>query len=371
MKREGRQLNFDRTLFTLLGGLLVFGLAMLASASWPEGFNKFGDGYYFIKHQVLFGVLPGLALGFLAYKTPYDLYRKWAPLMLILSIVLLILDFIPGIGESFGGSRSWIVVGGISLQPSEIVKLTFLIYLSAWMEKRTGKELKELATGFLPFAAVLGTIMLLLILQPDTGSMAVIVFMSLAVYFIAGAPLQYFFLFLAGGGGLLWFLVQLKPYRAERLITFLHPELDPQGVGYHINQALLAIGSGGFLGRGYGHSLQKFQYLPEVAGDSIFAVTAEELGFVMTLAFLGLYLALLSRGLKVAEEAPDAFAKYLATGIVAWFGIQAFVNIGAMVGILPITGVTLPFVSYGGTSMAVCLIASGILLNISGKIKGA
>ena len=368
MNKEGGALQFDRALFSLMGGLVIFGLAMLASASWPLGFDKFHDGYNFIKHQVIFGLLPGLILGFIAFKIPYEIYRRYASAMLVVSVVLLVLVFIPGIGSEFGTSKSWITIGSFSLQPSEIVKLTFLIYLAAWMEKRTGKDLREVSTGLIPFISVLGVIMGLLILQPDTGSMAIIVAMSVAVYFVAGAPLRYFFVFGGLGTGLFMILLQSK-YRADRILTFLHPELDPEGVGYHINQALLAVGSGGFFGRGYGHSLQKFQYLPEVAGDSIFAVLAEEFGFVLTLGFLAFYVAFLMRGLKVAEEAPDAFSKYLVTGIVFWFGIQAFVNIGAMVGILPITGVPLPFVSYGGTSLAVCLVAGGVLLNISGKMK--
>lgn len=372
MGREGNGFTFDRTLLSLLGGLVVFGLAMLTSASWPVGFANpdLHDGYYFIKHQLIFGFVPGLFGMLVALRIPYENYRRFAPFMLIVSVVLLILVYIPGIGAEFGSARSWIVLGRFSLQPSEIVKLTFLIYLAAWMEKRSTKDLKDLATGLLPFMTVLGVVMLLLILQPDTGTMSIIVASALAVYFVAGAPLGYFLLFGGLGTALLWILIKVAPYRAARFTTFLHPELDPQGIGYHINQALLAIGSGGLFGRGYGHSLQKFQYLPEVQGDSIFAVMAEELGFFLTLGFLALYVAFLLRGLKVAEEAPDAFAKYLVVGIVAWFGIQAFVNIGAMIGILPITGVTLPFVSYGGTSLAICMTAAGVLLNISGRMRG-
>jgi cell division protein FtsW len=233
------------------------------------------------------------------------------------------------------------------------------------MEKRGEHELKELSSGLLPFMTVLGLIMLLLILQPDTGTMGVIVAMALAVYFVAGAPMKYFLTFGFLGSFMLWLLLKLSPYRAARFMTFLHPELDPQGIGYHINQALLAVGSGGILGRGYGHSLQKFQYLPEVAGDSIFAVLAEELGFILTTAFLVLYASMLLRGIRIAEEAPDAFGRYLAAGIMAWLGVQAFVNIGAMVGILPITGVPLPLVSYGGTALAVSLTAIGVVINIS------
>lgn len=349
----------------LLGGLVLFGFVMLASASYPLGLDRFNDGYYFVVHQLIFGLLPGAVGFFVASRIPYTTYRRYAGIMLIISLVLLTLVFIPGIGLTYGGARSWISLGAFSLQPSELVKLTFLFYLAAWLEKRSERELHDFSQGVLPFLCVLGVVALLLIKQPDTGTMGIIVAMALAAYFTAGAPVKYLALFGALGAGFLALLIKLTPYRADRFTTFLHPELDPQGVGYHINQALLAIGSGGVFGRGYGHSLQKFQYLPEVAGDSIFAVMAEELGLIFTVGFLILYAAFIFRGLKIAERAPDAFSRYLVVGIMAWIGVQALVNIGAMVGLLPITGVPLPFVSYGGTALAVSLTAMGIVANVS------
>jgi cell division protein FtsW len=212
---------------------------------------------------------------------------------------------------------------------------------------------------------VLGLITVLLVLQPDTGTLGIIVLTGFAVYFVAGAPWRYLIGVGTAGVGALAILLQISEYRAERWKTFLHPELDPLGVGYHINQALLAIGSGGWFGRGYGHSLQKFQYLPEVVGDSIFAVLSEELGFILAAAFVGFYILFIFKGLRVAESAPDGFGRYLSIGIMTWFGLQAFVNIGAMVGIMPITGVPLPFISYGGTALAMSLTAAGIVLNVS------
>ena len=361
----GGLLSGDRAFLALVGAVVLLGLVMLTSASGPQGFVKFNDAYYLLKHQLIFGLLPGVFGLVIASRIPYTAYRRFAGAMLLVSLILLMLVFIPGIGADFGTSHTWISLGKFSMQPSELVKLTFLFYLAAWMEKRGFNELRDVESGLVPFMTVLGAIMLLLILQPDTGTMGVIVAMALAVYFVAGAPFRYFLAFGALGSFLFFLLIKLSPYRAARLTTFLHPELDPLGVGYHINQALLAVGSGGLFGRGYGHSLQKFQYLPEVAGDSIFAVLAEEMGFVLTTAFLVLYTAMLMRGLRIADEAPDAFGRYLVTGIVTWLGIQAFVNIGAMVGILPITGVPLPFVSYGGTALAVSMTAIGIVLNVS------
>lgn len=363
---HGRGLHADKVFFAILVALVVFGLLMLTSASWPKGFDDFlGDGYYFLKHQILFGLLPGIVGFLVAYNIPYQTYRKFALPMLGISILLLILVFIPGLGFEVKGAHSWIRIGTFSLQPSEIVKLTFLIYLAAWMEGSMAKNVKNTASGLIPFLVVLGGVMGLLILQPDTGTMGIIVLMALAVYFVAGAPLKYFGFFGIAGAALLAILFTFSTYRADRLTAFLHPELDPQGSGYQINQALLAIGSGGFFGRGYGHSVQKFQYLPEVAGDSIFAVMGEELGFMLTSAFVLLYIGFLFRGLIIAERAPDAFGRYLVVGIMAWLGIQAFVNIGAMVGLLPITGVPLPFVSYGGTALVIALTAMGIVLNVS------
>ncbi len=355
----------DRAFLGLLAGLVLLGLILLTSASWPLGYEKFADGYYFLKHQLIFGVLVGVVGFVIAYRIPYSFFRHFAPHMLIISIILLLLVFIPGVGAEFGTAHSWISLGGISFQPSEVVKLTFLIYLAAWLEKRSHLELKSFWGGLIPFLSVMGVIALLLFLQPDTGTLAIIVLTSFVVYFVAGAPLRYLLGAGLSGLGIMALILRFSEYRAARVLTFLHPELDPRGIGYHINQALLAIGSGGLFGRGYGHSLQKFQYLPEVAGDSIFPIVAEELGFVLTSAFLGFYLVFLLRGINIGERAPDLFGKYLVMGIMTWFGLQALINVGAMVGLLPITGVPLPFISYGGTALAVSLTAAGIVLNVS------
>ncbi len=363
---RARARAYDVVFLALLGGLVLLGFILLASASWPLGFEKFGNGYYFLEHQAIFGLPLGLAGFFTMMRLPYGSLRKLAIPMLGLSVFLLLLVFIPGLGAEFGSSRSWIAVGPVSFQPSEIVKLTFLIYLAAWLEKRSKVELRSFTSGLLPFGTVMGVIALLLLLQPDTGTLAIIVASAVVVYAVAGAPLYQ----LAGvgllGATVLALLLNFSEYREARFKTFLHPELDPLGVGYHINQALLAIGSGGFFGRGYGHSLQKFQSLPEVAGDSIFPIIAEELGFVLTSLFIFLYLSFLLRGLKIGENSPDQFGRYLVIGIMSWFGIQAIVNIGAMVGLLPITGVPLPFISYGGTALIVCLTAAGVVVNVSG-----
>ncbi|MBT6254180.1 putative lipid II flippase FtsW [Candidatus Uhrbacteria bacterium] len=363
--------SVDVTLLSLTMGLIAFGFVMLTSASGPIGFEKFGDTYWFVKHQALFGLLPGLVMMFILSRIPYFFWKKLATILLFISIALLILVFIPGVGADFGSAHSWVVVGGFSFQPSELVKLTFLLYLAAWFENRAEKDVKDWSSGFVPFISSLGIIMLLMILQPDVGTMTVIIALALAVYFVAGASWKHLLALGTGGVALFFLLIRLAPYRAARFTTFLHPELDPQGVGYHINQAMLAIGSGGMFGLGYGHSRQKFQYLPEVSGDSIFAVIAEELGFFLSAAVIFLYAFFARRMLALASNAPDKFSQYVVVGVMVWIVFQAFVNIGAMLGLMPITGIPLPFVSYGGTSLVVLMSAMGIVLNISKYRKNA
>ncbi len=361
--------GMDRTFFFLLLGVVAFGFFMLISASAPSGFERFGDSYYYVKHQLFVGLLPGIALFTIALFTPTTLLQRYAGAMLLFSIGLLLLVFIPGIGQDFGTfANSWVQIGSFSFQPAEIVKLSFLIYISAWLEKQKA-HLHDFQTGLLPFVAVLGVIAGLIMLQPDLGTLAIIVLMSFVVYFVAGGHVVHLSGLGIAGILVLIIMIQASPYRLERFTTFLHPEVDPQGVGYQVNQALLGIGSGGIIGRGYGHSLQKFQYLPEVIGDSIFAVIAEEFGFIFTTAFIFLYACLILRGIKIAQAHPEGFSRYFIIGVMAWIGIQALVNIGAMLSILPLTGVTLPFVSYGGTSLIVSLTAMGIVLQMSREVE--
>lgn len=358
--------TIDLSLASIVIALLLFGLIMLWSASAPLGYVNFNDSFYFLKHQVIFGLIPGLAAMLAFNHIHYLFWYRHAWNFLLVSIGLLVLVFIPGFAAGIGTAHSWISIGGLfTLQPSEIVKLTFLFYLAAWLAGRTERGGRDKHAGLLPFLFVLGMILVLMILQPDTGTMSIIAAMALIVYFVAGAPISHVIGLIAAGLGGLALLVSVTPYRAARLTTFLHPELDPQGIGYHINQALLAMGSGGFFGLGYGHSRQKFQYLPEVAGDSIFAVIGEELGFVFTVLTMCAFLFLLWRLLDIARHAPDAYAKYVVVGVATWILMQAFMNIGSMVALMPITGVPLPFMSYGGTSLAVTMAAIGVVLNIS------
>lgn len=358
--------RIDPTLLLLLGTILVFGLITLASASSVDSYNTFdGDSYYLLKKQLIQGVFLGGLAFYVMSKIDYHYWRANAFPLVVATLVLLFAVFLPGIGVEQLGARRWIGVAGFTFQPSEVVKLTFAIYLAAWLEKR-GREVEDVHYGFMPFMIMLGVLVLLIaIAQKDLGTTIVIATISIVVYFVGGAPWRHLAAIMAGGLASVYALIKLEPYRFARLTTFLHPELDPQGTGYHINQALLAVGSGGFFGLGLGRSRQKFAYLPEVASDSIFAIIAEELGFVVAAAVVLLFLAFTIKAFRIAMGAPDQFGKLLAVGIATWIGFQAFVNIGAMLSILPLTGITLPFISYGSTSMIAALAATGVLANIS------
>lgn len=360
-----RQKKPDMILLAAAGFWVLFGLIMLSSASSVLGYERYGDYYYFLKRQLLHGFLPGLVLFFLFLYVDYRHLKRYAKYLLYFSIALLILVFIPGVGAVYNGSRSWLNIAGLSFQPSEVVKITFLVYLAAWFEARRGGEVKNVYTGLLPFLLTLGVIVGLIMMQPDMGTMMIIAASAFVVYFAAGAPISHILGVGGAAAALFILLIKIAPYRAARLTIFLHPELDPQGLGYQINQALLAIGSGGILGLGLGQSRQKFMYLPEPAGDSVFAIMAEEMGFVFLLFFFAALVVFFFRGINAAKRAPDLFGRLLATGIISWLLFQTLVNIGAMVGVMPLTGVPLPFVSYGGTALMSSLAALGILGNIS------
>ncbi|MFC1687846.1 putative lipid II flippase FtsW [Patescibacteria group bacterium] len=360
----------DFTLIATIGIIVIFGIVMLMSASSVVSYERFGSSNYLVNHQILYGLLFGIVGLFAAFKIDYHRYRKLAFPLLAFTFLLLVAVFIPNIGYEFGGAKRWISLGTTTFQPTELLKLTFLIYLATWLEKR-GEAIKDAAYGLIPFLIILGVIATLVMMQPDLGTMTIIALISIVVYYVAGAPLKHFFWMMGGGAILLFLLIQTSGYRASRFTVFLNPSLDPQGIGYHINQALLAIGSGGLFGLGLGHSRQKYNFLPEVTGDSIFAVIAEELGFIIAVGLIILFIVLLVRGFSIASRAPDMYGKLLATGITSWFVIQALINVGAMVGLLPLTGIPLPFVSYGSSALAISLIAVGVLINISKQTKNA
>ncbi len=358
----------DKIIAVAVFALLLFGLIMISSAGVVISKTRFGNEYHFFNHQLLFGVIPGLVALFIVQKIHYSFWRKVAVPMFIVSLILLVLVFIPGVGNHLLGASRWINLGPISFQPTEMMKLSIIIYLAYWIEAR-GNKVKSFSEGLVPFLMVIGLVSILIIKQPDIGTLGAIILISMTMFFVSGVPLRYIFGIGVGGMTLGYLLIKIEPYRMNRLMTFLNPTIDPQGVGYQINQALLAIGSGGVLGLGLGHSRQKFNYLPEPVGDSIFAIVAEELGMIGASILIMVFLFLALRGFKIAQKAPDKFAKLVAVGITSWIIFQALINIMAIVGLIPLTGIPLPFISYGSTSLIFILVGVGVLLNISKYTK--
>lgn len=343
--------------------LCFFGIVMVSSASVVSSQEHFGQNYYYVSHQLISLVL-GLILMVIAYFIDFRFWKKISLPLFLATLVLLLAVFVPGIGKEFGGAHRWIGFGNILFQPTEIVKLTFIIYLSSWLENR-GQKIRNFSLGFVPFAVLMLVLGFLIMSQPDLGTMSVILLTAVAMFFMAGARKYH----LAIGGVavvvLLGILIKIAPYRLQRFLVFLNPNEQTLGAAYHINQALLAVGSGGLWGLGFGQSKQKYLYLPQAYSDSIFAIIAEELGFIRSFLVILAYVIFGFRGYKIARHAPDGFARLLAGGITTWIIIQAFINIGAMLGVLPLTGVPLPFISYGGSALIINLMAVGILLNIS------
>lgn len=354
----------DWPLFIAFIALLVIGFAALTSASQVLGFEKFGDAYHFVKQQALHAIA-GVALFFVFFFFPATYWKRFAFLMYLVAVGLLVLVLIPGIGSSYGkGVLSWIQIGGFGFQPAELAKFAYILLLAYWFERKSS-FVESFAAGTLPFLVYSGVLFGLLALQPDVGTLAVMIAIGAVMYFVSGAPKKY--LAILGVVGLVAFgaLVAAAPYRLNRVMVFLDPSLDPQGAGYHVRQAVAAVGSGGFLGMGFGKSQSKFNFLPEAPGDSVFAVYAEELGFLFSMILFALFAALLIRGMRGAERTRGLFERYAAVGVVTWISFQALINIGAMIGLVPLTGVPLPFVSYGGTALVAEMAGMGLLLNIS------
>lgn len=369
MKNLKQSSRRDVMLIVLVWLAVATGLMILASASSVVSFQKFGWSYYYLQRQILAGVIPGLLLFIVCSLVDYKKIlhcSKWA---FFLNILALIGVLIPGLGVSAGGASRWLNLYFISFQPSELIKLTFLLYLACWLTSKTQEEIRSWSKGLLPFVIHITVVVGLLLLQPDMGTAMVVLVVAVALYFAAGAKWSSLAALVLAGTTALYFLIKIAPYRLNRLTAFLNPEFDPQGIGYHINQALLAVGSGGWLGLGLGHSRQKYQYLPEVTGDSIFAIAAEELGFIMISLVILLLVAIVWRCFKQVKVAADLSAGLVCYGVGVWIGIQIFVNIGAMLGLLPLTGVPLPFVSHGGTALTSLLASLGIVVNISSSSR--
>lgn len=349
--------RIDVLLLSTVIFLTFFGLLMIYNASSYVAFRDFGDKYYYLKAQSVW-----IALGFLGLTlfSFFD-YRKFYNLalpLLIVAIILLILVFIPDIGVSALGARRWIDAGAFVLQPAEFVKLSLAIYLAAWFSRKEKGR-------FFSFLLLLGVVVLLVMLQPDMGTAVIILSLALIIYFLEGANILHLLLLMPVVGILSFLFIKLEPYRVARLSTFLNPSQFLETSSYHTRQILIALGTGGITGVGLGNSLQKYAYLPEGTTDSIFAIIAEEIGFVGAIILIGLFALVVWRGFFIAIKAQDKFGKLLAGGIVSFLSVQIFINLAAQTALIPLTGVPLPFISYGGSSVIVDLCSIGILLNIA------
>lgn len=353
----------DFVLFITVMCLLVIGMVMVLSASEYKTLIYYNDSFYYFKRQLLWSVL-GLIGMFYMINFDYKRLRQYITPILAIAFILLVLVLIPGVGVEVNDATRWIGIGPIQFAPAELVKLCIIIF-TAYGLSRSRERIKSFTAGVLPYMVVMGLAALLILLQPDLGTALSLAGIVIVMVFAAGARPSHLITVVAAGLAAVVPLIALEPYRLKRLMAFLDPWADPQETGFHIIQGLYAIGSGGLFGLGLGQSKQKFLYLPENHTDFIFAIIGEELGFIGATLVIMLFLLFIWRGLKIAIASPDPFASLLATGITAWVGVQAFINIGVVTGSLPITGITLPFISFGGTSLLFTLVAVGILLNIS------
>jgi cell division protein FtsW len=356
--------SVDTLMLTLIilmvaGGFLIFSSASLGLMA--RNGATFGSVAF---SQFVFGVLGGGTALFIMSNVYYRNWRKYAFYFFILSLLATAAVFLPKIGMTHAGATRWLDLGFITVQPSEFLKLGFVIYLATWLSGVHDK-IEQWRYGLVPFITILGLVGAVMLAQPDTDTFMIMAVSGMAMYLAAGARWREIALILLSGLLLLTIIAFTRPYIMDRLTTFLHPEADPLGSGYQLQQSLIAVGSGGITGRGFGQSIQKFEYLPEPIGDSVFAVYAEEFGFIGTTVLIFIFVFLTLRGYKTATEASDIFGTLLVIGLMTLIVAQAFLNIGAMIGVAPLSGLPLPFVSHGGTALMATLAALGIVLNVS------
>ena len=354
--------KFDKQFLYLILGLVVVGLVFVADISAPQALNFFNDRFYFLKQQFAWAAI-GLVAMMIVSKIHYSFWAKISIPFFIVSILLLLVVLIPAVSLEALGARRWIVIGPINFQPSEIIKLSLALCLAkiASTKNLLSESNREPLVYFIPLVLACGLIML----QPDLGTTLVVGIIGITQIFASGVSLLYFLISLVVGLISVAILIFVSPYRRDRLMTFFEITKDPLGKGYHIRQILLALGSGGLFGLGIGQSRQKYLFLPEASTDSIFAAISEEIGFIGSFVLILIFAIFIFKAFKIASHAPDQFSKILAVGITAWIGGQILLNIAAMTALTPLTGIPLPFFSYGGTSLSMILVSCGILLNIS------
>lgn len=357
--------HFDRLLFLIVIIIGVFGIVMIYSASaiWAE--YKFQDPFKFVKSQSLFFLI-GIIMCLVVSRIPPDFWKKYANKIILACFILLALVLIPGIGTVRNGSRSWFGIGGLGIQPSEFAKIGLIIFVSKYLSQNQ-KELRDIKKGVLPILLVIGVFFLLIMLEPDFGTAMVIVLTLVSLIFISGVKVSFFIkIGLVGLMGIVALII-VAPYRMARIISFLNPWSDPLGSGFQIIQSLYAIGPGGLLGQGFLNSHQKHFYLPEPQTDFIFSIISEEFGFLGVLIVISFFFFLFYRSVKISLKSNGLFQKFLAFGLSIGILIQATLNLCVVIGLIPVTGVTLPFFSYGGSSLLVTMISIGIILSISRK----
>jgi cell division protein FtsW len=357
--------QYDLSLLIITISLMGIGVVIVYSASAILAAERFGDGYYFLKKQALFGAF-ALCMMMVMMNLPYHLLRRLAYPILGLGLVLLVLLLIPGIGYRVGGSTRWIRFAQVSFQPSEFAKLALIIFLAYFLEKK-GDRIRTFSLGFLPVLIIAGTMIYLVILQPDFGVALFLATMVFMLLFIGGARISYLVSSVVLALPVIYLLITKVDYRYNRIATFLNPWEDPSRTSFQMVQSLLAFGSGGLFGTGLGGGSQKLFFLPAPHTDFIFSVIGEELGMVGVTIILGLFILFTIRGIRIALMAEDPFGTFLAAGITAMISMQAIINMGVVLGLLPTKGLTLPFISYGGTSLLINGLGVGILLNISSK----
>jgi cell division protein FtsW len=359
--------QYDYTILVPAVALLVIGLVVVYSASAHLALYRVGDSYFYLKRQVVFA-LAGLGLMILARNIKVSFYEKIVYPLLIVSLLLLIVVLIPGLGHEAGNASRWLRIAGFSFQPSELAKFSLVLYLAHSMAEK-GAAMSSFGSGFLPHMTVAGVFLLLIIVQPDLGTAVILGGWVLMLLFIGGVRLRYIFMvFLTSAPAVVWLILNAG-YRMKRILAFINPWEDPKGIGFQIIHSFLAFGSGGVAGAGIGNGKQKLFYLPEPHTDFILSVAAEEFGFLRLLCVMALFAFLVYRGIKVSLSAKDLYSSYLALGISSMLGIQVLVNMAVVMGLLPTKGLTLPLMSYGGSSLIMTLIGIGVLLSISSQTK--
>ncbi len=353
--------KFFSHLLTLPIILSLVGLLFIFEASAVRSASEFGDSFHYLRLQIIWLTAGLVIMTFFAVFDYHKLYY-FAFIMMMTTIMFLIVVLIPGVGSKAGGARRWIDFGFFNIQPTELAKFSVIIYLSSWFIHKERKR-------FFSFLILIGFLILLIILQPDMGTAIIVFLLSIIIYYLSGGSLLHLFLLVPVSFGAFFLLIKVSPYRLNRLLAFFNPALDPLGITYHINQILISLSNGGILGQGFGASRQKYLFLPEAHTDSIFAILGEEFGFLGGCILIILYLVLIYKMYHVVRLAPDRYGKLLAGGIFAFFNLQIIINLAGVVNLFPLTGVPLPFLSYGGSNLLISFAMIGILMSIEKNVK--